>query len=159
MKIKGLHQLVMLACCLAACSSDPRQEFSDEITRAKAVHQPILIYATSFGYYWGSSVPRKRTVDFINTTDEAIAQIRIHLSRCKTEERMIEDEEFFSLVGPFPASGYFSVESSPPARVYNRFVIKEVEVDFVDGRHELHQADIASLLTGNVTNYCPTKLR
>lgn len=159
MKVNGLLNLVLPVCLLVACSSDPRQEFSDEIARAKAAHQSILIYATSFGYYWGSSVARKRTVDFINTTDEAITQIRFHLSRCKTEERMIEDEEFFSLVGPFPAGGYFSVESSPPAKVYDRFVIKEIEVDFVDGRHELHQADIASLLTGNVSNFCPTKLR
>ena len=156
MRLKGLISAVSLALTLTACAApDPRQDFAAEVARAKAAHLPILISSDSFGYYWGSNVPRKRTVGFCNTSEVAIARIRIYADVCQVTHAGPPGPGGFTLEGPFPAGGYFFLESSPPAQVYDRYVMSSIEIEYVDGRTETHQDDIGSLLAPNLSNFCP----
>ncbi len=156
MRLKGLMSALSLTIGLAACAApDPRQDFAGEVARAKAARLPILITSDSFGYYWGSNVPRKRTVGFFNTSDVAIARIRIHADVCQVTHADPLGPGGFILEGPFPAGGYFFLETTPPAQVYDRYVMNSIDIEYVDGRIENHQDDVGSLLAPNLSNFCP----
>jgi len=142
--------------CLAACAPlNPYAGFGKEIAQAKAKHVPILIYADSFTYYFGSNVSRTRTVSFVNTSGAEIEKIRFRVDQCRHHET-IGLPEWFALQGPFTADAYYAnVESTEPEEILERFVIQEIQVIYADGKTKTHLDDIPALLASNVSNFCP----
>jgi hypothetical protein len=148
--------VLWLACGLIACSTtQPEQGFSDQIARAKAAHEPILIYASSFSYYYNSDMPRKRVVSFFNTSGKVIDTVLLTVSKCGAKGGIIEGGRYFTLKGPFKPHAHYTVESNPTKKIYSRFVIRSIEIRFANGQKDIHEDDIRSMLTANLANFCP----
>jgi hypothetical protein len=146
-------------------------------TAAQTGGAPLLISDTSWnfprGATWKPSEPVPRGarkelyVEFANTQDKDIAEIRLHVSYCGTKGGS-EDAGWMKLKGPFAAHGSFKVTPSLPSSgsitqsikqstkmpVSNHFLITEVVVVDSDGSQYQFGSDVSKVLGDNISNFC-----
>lgn len=153
---------------------------ADNQSSAKAVQAgdaPLLISDTSWNYPHGTSwrtnepVPREarkdRYVEFTNTQDKEIAEIRLHVSYCGVKGSS-HDAGWMGMKGPFAAHGSFKVTPSQPssgsitqsfggfngASVSNHILITGIVVVDSDGSQYQYASDLSKVLSGNISNFC-----
>jgi|GEM_PF-3855123 len=159
MSMRPIDALCVLSaiCATAACSPiNPLKSFPDEIVRAEAAHAPIFIYDTSFGIYYNSEHPRKRSVGFVNTSGRTIDVAHVSIKQCISVSGNTKQVRSFNLVGPFLPGGHYVVESTPPEGVIEREIIVGLSANYADGQTDIYRGDIAAALAPPVVNHCPS---
>ncbi|HEY3859470.1 MAG TPA: hypothetical protein VGM47_07665 [Gammaproteobacteria bacterium] len=154
-----------------------RADDQPSVTAGQARDVPLLISDTSWNYPHGVAwktnepVPKgsrdDRFVEFTNTQDKEIAEIRLHVYYCGTRGSS-RDAGWMEVKGPFAAHGSFKTTPSLPsggsitqsfggfsgASVSNHLLIKEVVVVDSDGSLYQYGSDVAKVLSVNVSNFC-----
>jgi hypothetical protein len=138
---------------------------------------PLLISDTSWnsphGRAWHVNTavaggPRdERYVEFSNTQDKDIAEVRLHVSYCGVKGSK-QDAGWMKLKGPFAAHGSFKAVPSSPSggsisqsfgsfegeSVAHHLLITEVVVVDSDGSTFQYGSDLAKVLSENISNFC-----
>lgn len=165
---------------IAAILLLPLAAQADDQSSAKAVQAgdtPLLISDTSWNYPHGTAwrtsepVPREarkdRYVEFTNTQDKEIAEIRLHVSYCGTKGSS-HDAGWMEMKGPFAAHASFKVTPSLPssgsitqsfggfngASVSNHILITGIVVVDSDGSQYQYGSDVAKVLSATISNFC-----
>ena len=150
---------LLLACTAISCSPiNPLSAYPNEVAQAEASHVPALIYVTTFGIYYDSEHARKRSVSFINTSGRAINVLLVGTRQCISVSGDTSQTKWSSYIGPFVPGSYYTVESYPAEGVKEREIIVGIRAQYVDGPTETYTGNIASALTANVVNHCPTSI-
>jgi hypothetical protein len=158
---------------LVAQADDP--SFTTAATAAAVA--PVLISDTSWnsphGRAWHVNTavaggPRDdRYVEFSNTQDKDIAEIRLHVSYCGVKGSK-HDAGWMKLKGPFAARGSFKAVPSSPSggsisqslesfegeSVSHHLLITEVVIVDGDGSTFQYSSDLAKVLSENISNFC-----
>ncbi|MFI4968101.1 MAG: hypothetical protein ACHQAU_05180 [Gammaproteobacteria bacterium] len=138
---------------------------------------PLLISDTSWnsphGRAWHVNTavaggPRDdRYVEFSNTQDKDIAEVRLHVSYCGVKGSK-HDAGWMKLKGPFAAHASFKAVPSSPSggsisqsigsfegeSVSHHLLITEVVIVDSDGSTFQYSSDLAKVLSTNISNFC-----
>jgi hypothetical protein len=107
-------------------------------------------------------------VAFTNTQAKEIAEIRLHVSYCGVKGSS-HDAGWMEMKGPFAAHGSFKVTPSEPGggsisqsfgafdgvSVSGHLLITGIMVVDSDGSQYQYGSDVAKVLSGNISNFCP----
>lgn len=167
----------MRALIAAAALLSPLAAWADDQPQAsvaQASESPLLISDTSWNFShgrgWRTSDPvpgnsrNDRFVEFTNTQDKEIAEIRLRVSYCGVKGSS-HDAGWMKLKGPFAAHGSFKVAPTEPSggstsesmsdgiSVSDHMRITGVVVVDSDGS-QYQVSDLTKVLSGNISNFC-----
>lgn len=161
----GIAILGLITVSFAACSAYG-PDYSSFLSEAHNRHVPILIYMTSWNDPNGGG---RLAVWIANLQEKRIDSIQLQVATCGAKGD-VQDTTPLVLGGPFYGhTAYVSLPSWPVDAHYypgaglvyadkainsGHMVIKSVLISYADGKQDNYNANVAELLTKNISNYC-----
>jgi len=154
-----------LAVLLSACTA-VKPDYSSYLGEAQNKHVPILIYKTSWNDPSGGG---RLAVWIANLQDKRIDSIELQVAPCGGKGD-VQNTTPLILGGPFYGhTSYVSLPSWPVDAHYfhnagpvygtnavssRHMIIKSVLISYADGKQDNYNANVAELLSKNISNYC-----